>query len=197
MIFDCIFQKFNLEAPSHWLKIAPTSPLIGCSVAVFPNPFSSKKIPGRLLLRLVYGPPLLAAFLMGSALAKACEAPLARCCWGADDHATHYAGVLDAAELSRAPSAMTIASSRRLSRSKTGLLLVDPVTVSLLADEELKKARSENATQVEAADAVVTLAGGVPGLALDGQRVELTEFTGARSGGYRVRPSTFGNLVHG
>lgn len=92
-------------------------------------------------------------------------------------------------------------SSRQLSRSKTGLLLVDPVTVSVVAGAA-DKARAADASfangkrllSPEDADtdadasggAVVIYGGGVPGVALDAERVELPEFTGARDGGYKV-----------
>jgi hypothetical protein len=89
--------------------------------------------------------------------------------------------------------AEAVNSSRRLSRSKTGLLLVDPVTVAVVlgagagVDAKLAENRRTPGPEQDA-DAGVVYGGGVPGVALDAERVELPEFTGARDGGYKVRP---------
>lgn len=82
-----------------------------------------------------------------------------------------------------------VGSSRRLSRSKTGLLLVDPVTVALVADKGATLAGGKRPLTPEDVDAaaLVVYGGGVPGVALDAERVELPEFTGARDGGYKSR----------
>ncbi|EGZ24991.1 hypothetical protein PHYSODRAFT_256952 [Phytophthora sojae] len=82
--------------------------------------------------------------------------------------------------------------SRRLSRAKTTLLVLDPADVSAAAGlptaplkqplQQQKKA-PEEPEDGETLDLLV-YAGGVPGVALDADRVELPEFTGVRDGGY-------------
>ncbi|OWZ19354.1 Protein phosphatase 2C [Phytophthora megakarya] len=76
--------------------------------------------------------------------------------------------------------------SRRLSRSKATLLMLGPSEISL-----------SNKTQeadTETKSGLVVYGGGVPGVALDADRVELPEFTGIRDGGYS---STTGRLRWG
>ncbi|GMF38850.1 unnamed protein product [Phytophthora fragariaefolia] len=69
--------------------------------------------------------------------------------------------------------------ARRLSRAKTTLLALQPVDAPpkppLKAPEQ---------PQHDAPRDLLVYAGGVPGVALDADRVELPEFTGARAGGY-------------
>lgn len=83
--------------------------------------------------------------------------------------------------------AEAVNSSRRLSRSKTGLLLVDPVTVAVVLGAGADAKHRQSPRPEQDADAGVVYGGGIPGVALDAERVELPEFTGARDGGYKVR----------
>uniref|UniRef100_H3GCQ6 PPM-type phosphatase domain-containing protein n=1 Tax=Phytophthora ramorum TaxID=164328 RepID=H3GCQ6_PHYRM len=75
--------------------------------------------------------------------------------------------------------------SRRLSRAKTTLLVLDPNDVSSAAGLSKPQQQTETPeTETQTHDLLV-YGGGVPGLALDADRVELLEFTGVRDGGYR------------
>ncbi|ETP23758.1 hypothetical protein F441_03171 [Phytophthora nicotianae CJ01A1] len=77
---------------------------------------------------------------------------------------------------------------RRFSRAKTTLLVVEPSDVLELQKSTPKK---QNQTEKEPTDSdaelpsVLVYGGGVPGVALDDDRVELPEFTSVREGGYR------------
>ncbi|KAG7387808.1 hypothetical protein PHYBOEH_008141 [Phytophthora boehmeriae] len=77
-------------------------------------------------------------------------------------------------------------SSRRLSRAKTTLLALDPSDVSTAVELP----QTSDMKEVSADATVVVYGGGVPGVALDAERVELPEFTGVRDGGYRSRSGT-------
>ncbi|KAG7381034.1 hypothetical protein PHYPSEUDO_006515 [Phytophthora pseudosyringae] len=73
--------------------------------------------------------------------------------------------------------------SRRLSRAKTTLLVLDPADVS---PPKRKTTEEEPAGPADARPSrLLVYGGGVPGVALDADRVELPEFTGVRDGGYR------------
>ncbi|KAG6966204.1 hypothetical protein JG687_00004987 [Phytophthora cactorum] len=78
--------------------------------------------------------------------------------------------------------------SRRLSRAKATLLVVEPSDVSGLqkSTPEKKKKKSTDSDTEPLANLLV-YGGGVPGVALDDDRVELPEFTSVREGGYRSR----------
>ncbi|KAF4039029.1 Protein phosphatase 2C [Phytophthora infestans] len=83
--------------------------------------------------------------------------------------------------------------SRRFSRAKTTLLAVEPTSdVSGLQESTLKKKQKQ--TKDAEPPNLLVYGGGVPGLALDDNRVELPEFTSVREGGYR---STNGRLQWG
>lgn len=84
-------------------------------------------------------------------------------------------------------------NGRRLSRSKTGVLLVDPVDV-VVKPAEGHSAPVKRAEVGGGAESVVVYGGGVPGVALDADSVELQQYTGVRDGGYEVRsgPAAFG-----
>ncbi|GMF14910.1 unnamed protein product [Phytophthora lilii] len=72
--------------------------------------------------------------------------------------------------------------ARRLSRAKTTLLVLDPSDVSAAAGLPRKP---EPKPEDGATHAALVYGGGVPGVALDADRVDLPEFTGVRDGGYR------------
>ncbi|KAE8887374.1 hypothetical protein PF005_g19873 [Phytophthora fragariae] len=68
--------------------------------------------------------------------------------------------------------------SRRLSRAKTTLLVLDPAAAGPPPSKQPQE--PEDAETLD----LLVYAGGVPGVALDADRVELPEFTGVRDGGY-------------
>ncbi|KAG6576197.1 putative protein phosphatase 2C [Phytophthora cinnamomi] len=68
--------------------------------------------------------------------------------------------------------------ARRLSRAKTTLLVLEPAAAPA-SPVKLKEPEDSEPP------ALLVYAGGVPGVALDADRVELPEFTGVRDGGYR------------
>ncbi|TYZ62965.1 hypothetical protein PybrP1_008103 [[Pythium] brassicae (nom. inval.)] len=74
---------------------------------------------------------------------------------------------------------------RRLSRAKTTLLVSEPPD-AVAANARKTGRRSDDSAPLlgVARDARVVYGGGIPGTALDAERVELPEFTGAREGGY-------------
>lgn len=82
---------------------------------------------------------------------------------------------------------------RRLSRAKTTLLVVEPQEAAVANSS--KAPGSNNKIKVRKSDdpALETTfyGGGIPGTALDSERVELPEFTGVREGGYQVDIALF------
>lgn len=82
---------------------------------------------------------------------------------------------------------------RRLSRAKTTLLVVEPQEAAVANSSKApgnNNNSSNSKTKVRKSDdpALETTfyGGGIPGTALDSERVELPEFTGVREGGYQV-----------
>ncbi|RLN47848.1 hypothetical protein BBJ29_002817 [Phytophthora kernoviae] len=81
-------------------------------------------------------------------------------------------------------------SSHRLSRAKTTLLVLDPNDVSSAAGLPHTEDFHAKEVPTEVRNDTLVYGGGVPGVALDAERVELPEFTGIRDGGYRSRKDT-------
>lgn len=81
--------------------------------------------------------------------------------------------------------------ARRLSRAKTTLLVVEPKEAAIANSSNLNTSRTPIKQNVQKSDdpflETTYYGGGIPGVALDSERVELAEFTGAREGGYKVR----------
>ncbi|RLN70745.1 hypothetical protein BBJ28_00025948 [Nothophytophthora sp. Chile5] len=81
--------------------------------------------------------------------------------------------------------------ARRLSRGKTTLLALGDPTASVSAATDLaipsvpKRDVAGEKEDAEGGHASLVYGGGVPGVALDAERVELPEFTGIREGGYQ------------
>ncbi|KAG2526328.1 hypothetical protein JM18_004427 [Phytophthora kernoviae] len=82
-------------------------------------------------------------------------------------------------------------SSHRLSRAKTTLLVLDPNDVSSAAGLPHTEDFHAKEVPTEVRNDTLVYGGGVPGVALDAERVELPEFTGIRDGGYRSRTEVF------
>ncbi|CAH0482350.1 unnamed protein product [Peronospora belbahrii] len=76
--------------------------------------------------------------------------------------------------------------SRRVSHAKTTLMVLNlnDVTVSTGLKIMEKKEKEKEEEETKQLDLIV-YGGGVPGVALDADRVDLPEFTGVREGGYR------------
>ncbi|GAB9469661.1 Protein phosphatase [Globisporangium polare] len=84
--------------------------------------------------------------------------------------------------------AMKQQQQRRLSRAKTTLLVVEPQEAAVANSSKAPNSNNSNAkTRKSDAPALETTfyGGGIPGTALDSERVELPEFTGVREGGYQ------------
>lgn len=79
---------------------------------------------------------------------------------------------------------------RRLSRAKTTLLVVEPQAAAVANSGNPNAKTPSGKTKIRKSDdpALETTfyGGGIPGTALDSERVELPEFTGVREGGYQV-----------
>lgn len=83
---------------------------------------------------------------------------------------------------------------RRLSRAKTTLLVVEPQEAAVANSSKAPNSNNSNTkTRKSDAPALETTfyGGGIPGTALDSERVELPEFTGVREGGYQVGTACF------
>ncbi|KAK1928877.1 putative protein phosphatase 2C 12 [Phytophthora citrophthora] len=78
--------------------------------------------------------------------------------------------------------------TRRLSRAKTTLLVLDANDVSTAVGLSTpKKQQDKDVSDVNTGASALVYGGGVPGVALDADRVELPEFTGVKEGEYSSR----------
>lgn len=77
--------------------------------------------------------------------------------------------------------------ARRLSRAKTTLLVLDANDVSAAVGLQPSTPKKQQDKEAKTEASALVYGGGVPGVALDGDRVELPEFTGVQEGGYRSR----------
>uniref|UniRef100_K3WDY4 PPM-type phosphatase domain-containing protein n=1 Tax=Globisporangium ultimum (strain ATCC 200006 / CBS 805.95 / DAOM BR144) TaxID=431595 RepID=K3WDY4_GLOUD len=80
-------------------------------------------------------------------------------------------------------------AARRLSRAKSTLLIVEPREAAIANSSNPNNNRTPLKQNAQKSDdpflETTYYGGGIPGVALDAERVELSEFTGAREGGYK------------